>query len=147
MPRLHSFAISTSAVFAGAGRLYSGGQRPLTLAATSCFGSWLTDCRPSVGATSMPKPDACLIVQKFPEQAGRNAITLRRTNTRLRPGTVLGREWNGRMHRVAVLTDAFSWNGNSYSSLSQVAFAITGTRWNGPRFFGLRDKLAKGLPA
>jgi len=51
------------------------------------------------------------------------------------------------MHRVAVLTDGFAWNGKSYSSLSQVAFAITGTRWNGPRFFGLRDKQAKGSPA
>jgi hypothetical protein len=47
------------------------------------------------------------------------------------------------MHRVAVLVDGFAWNGNTYSSLSQVAFAITGTRWNGPRFFGLRDKPSK----
>jgi Protein of unknown function (DUF2924) len=56
---------------------------------------------------------------------------------------VLGREWNGQMHRVAALADGFAWNGNTYSSLSQIAFAITGTRWNGPRFFGLRDKPAK----
>jgi Protein of unknown function (DUF2924) len=82
-----------------------------------------------------------------PEQAGRSAVALRRTTTELRPGTVLGREWNGQMHRVAVVTDGFAWNGKSYSSLSQVAFAITGTRWNGPRFFGLRDKPAKGSPA
>ena len=51
------------------------------------------------------------------------------------------------MHRVAVLADGFAWNGKTYSSLSQVAFAITGTRWNGPRFFGLRDKPAKGVSA
>ena len=44
------------------------------------------------------------------------------------------------MHRVAVLTGGFAWNGNTYQSLSKVAFAITGTRWNGPRFFGLRDR-------
>ena len=62
----------------------------------------------------------------------------------LRPGTVLGREWNGRMQRVAVLAGGFAWNGKTYPSLSQVAFAITGTRWNGPRFFGLRDKAQKG---
>jgi hypothetical protein len=55
-------------------------------------------------------------------------------------GTILGREWNGRMHRVAVLADSFAWNGKTYASLSKVAFAITGTYWNGPRFFGLRDK-------
>ena len=43
------------------------------------------------------------------------------------------------MHRVAVLADGFAWNGKTYPSLSKVALAITGTRWNGPRFFGLRD--------
>ena len=53
---------------------------------------------------------------------------------------MLGREWNGQMHRIAVLADGFAWNGNTYPSLSQVACAITGTRWNGPCFFGLRDK-------
>jgi len=79
-----------------------------------------------------------------PEQAGQNAVALCRTNRELRPGSMLGREWNGRMHRVAVRADGFAWNGNTYCSLSQIAFAITGTRWNGPRFFGLRDKPAKG---
>lgn len=57
-------------------------------------------------------------------------------------GTILSREWNGRMHRVAVLAGGFAWNGKTYLSLSKVAFEITGTRWNGPRFFGLRDKPA-----
>jgi hypothetical protein len=47
------------------------------------------------------------------------------------------------MQRVAVIADGFAWNGKTYPSLSQVAFAITGTRWNGPRFFGLRDKPEK----
>jgi len=78
-----------------------------------------------------------------PEKAGQNAANLARQIADVRPGTSLGREWNGRLHRVAVLADGFTWNGNTYSSLSQVAFAITGTRWNGPRFFGLRDKPSK----
>jgi hypothetical protein len=39
-----------------------------------------------------------------------------------------------------VMPDGFAWNGQTYVSLSKVAFAITGTKWNGPRFFGLRDK-------
>ena len=47
------------------------------------------------------------------------------------------------MQQVAVLADGFAWNGNTYPSLSKTAFAITGTRWNGPKFFGLRDKPAK----
>jgi Protein of unknown function (DUF2924) len=78
-----------------------------------------------------------------PEKAGQNAATLVQPIVDVRPGTSFGREWNGRMHRVMVLADGFAWNGKTYSSLSQVAFAITGTRWNGPRFFGLRDKPSK----
>lgn len=53
-------------------------------------------------------------------------------------GTILMREWNGEPHRVMVLDDGFAFAGKSYESLSKVAFAITGTNWNGPRFFGLR---------
>ena len=63
----------------------------------------------------------------------------------LRPGTVLVREWDGTAQRVMVLADGFAWNGGTYASLSKVARAITGTRWNGPRFFGLRDQ--KGAKA
>ena len=64
-----------------------------------------------------------------PEQAGQRAVDMGRRNAELKPGTMLGREWNGRMHRVAVLAGGFAWNGKTYSSLSKVAFAITGTRW------------------
>ena len=60
--------------------------------------------------------------------------------TELTPGTVLTREWDRRSQRVMVMADGFAWNGQTYDSLSKVAFAITGTRWNGPRFFGLREK-------
>jgi len=75
-----------------------------------------------------------------PEKAGQNAANLVPLIADVRPGTSLSREWNGHMQRVTVLAEGFAWNGKTYSSLSQVAFAITGTRWNGPRFFGLRDK-------
>jgi Protein of unknown function (DUF2924) len=77
-----------------------------------------------------------------PETAGQRAVCRRRAE--LRPGTVLAREWNGHMQRVAVLADGFAWNGKTFLSLSGVALAITGTRWNGPKFFGMRDKLSKG---
>jgi hypothetical protein len=60
--------------------------------------------------------------------------------TELSPGTVLVREWDRQSHRVMVMANGFAWSGQTYDSLSKVAFAITGTRWNGPRFFGLRDK-------
>jgi hypothetical protein len=75
-----------------------------------------------------------------PEAAGKRAVDGSRMTADVRPGTILAREWNGRMHRVAALAEGFAWNGKTYPSLSKVAFAITGTRWNGPRFFGLRDK-------
>jgi hypothetical protein len=60
--------------------------------------------------------------------------------TKLAPGTVLIREWDRQSQRVMVLANGFAWNGQTFDSLSKVAFAITGTKWNGPRFFGLRDK-------
>lgn len=62
------------------------------------------------------------------------------TGRALRPGTVLMREWQGVPQRVMVLADGFAWKDKVHRSLSEVAFAITGTRWNGPRFFGLRDR-------
>jgi hypothetical protein len=68
--------------------------------------------------------------------------SLDRKRTDLTPGTVLVREWDRQSYRVMVLADGFAWNGQTYDSLTKVAFAITGTRWNGPRFFGLRDKQA-----
>jgi hypothetical protein len=76
-----------------------------------------------------------------PERAGQEAVAVEHRTHSIRPGTILGREWHGQMHRVAVLADGFAWGGKTYPSLSQVALAITGTRWNGPRFFGLRDRL------
>jgi hypothetical protein len=66
--------------------------------------------------------------------------SLDQKRTALTPGTVLVREWDRQSQRVMVMADGFSWNGQTYDSLSKVAFAITGTKWNGPRFFGLRDK-------
>jgi hypothetical protein len=78
-----------------------------------------------------------------PQAAGERAVDIGQTAANVRPGTILAREWTGRMHRVAVMADGFAWNGKTYSSLSKIAFAITGTRWNGPRFFGLREKVKR----
>ena len=62
-----------------------------------------------------------------------------RAPTMGRPGTILVREWQGTTHHVTVVADGFIWNGGSHSSLSGIARAITGTKWSGPRFFGLRE--------
>ena len=78
-----------------------------------------------------------------PEAIGKQAVEASQAKVAVRPGTILAREWNGRMQRVTVLAEGFAWNGQTYPSLSKIAHAITGTRWNGPRFFGLRDQAAK----
>jgi len=61
-----------------------------------------------------------------------------------RPGTRLVREWQGRVHEVVVLDEGFLWSGKRHGSLSEIARAITGTRWSGPRFFGLTGPAQKG---
>jgi hypothetical protein len=77
---------------------------------------------------------------------GRLVADLNRSRTELRPGTLLTREWDGHLQRVMVLADGFSWNGETYRSLSKVAFAMTGTRWSGPRFFGLDQPPSERRP-
>jgi hypothetical protein len=63
---------------------------------------------------------------------------------RIKPGSELVRTWNRRTYRVVVMEKGFAWGGRTYSSLSEIAFEITGTKWNGPRFFGLRSGAAGG---
>jgi hypothetical protein len=65
-------------------------------------------------------------------------IASTREGVDLRAGALLVREWKGELQRVTVMEKGFAWNGKSYSSLSQIAKAMTGTAWNGHRFFGLR---------
>jgi hypothetical protein len=65
---------------------------------------------------------------------------------RIKPGAVLVREWKGQSHRVTVLQDGFAYQDKAYASLSEIARAITGARWNGPRFFGLRENGQESQP-
>jgi hypothetical protein len=57
---------------------------------------------------------------------------------------VLVREHGAELHRVTVMSAGYEWQGQTFKSLSEVARAITGTRWNGPRFFGLRSGTGRG---
>src|SRR6266480_2237807 len=68
-------------------------------------------------------------------------------NRRLKTGTVLVREYNGERHVVTVVPGGFLWRETTFSSLSVIAQAITGTKWNGPRFFGLRVPNPKNADA
>jgi hypothetical protein len=58
---------------------------------------------------------------------------------RIKPGSELVRTWKGQTHRVTVMAAGFVRNGKTFASLSEIASEITGTKWNGPRFFGLRS--------
>jgi len=60
-------------------------------------------------------------------------------NSTFQPGSTLIREWQGVRHEVEVRSDGYVWHGQKHASLSKVARLITGVRWNGPRFFGLRE--------
>ncbi len=59
---------------------------------------------------------------------------------RIKRGSILVRNWKKKTYRVTVMADGFAYEGVTYSNLSEIAVLITGTRWNGPRFFGLRTK-------
>ena len=62
---------------------------------------------------------------------------------RIKPGSELVRTWKGKTHRVMVMADGFAHDGKTFASLSEIASEITGTRWNGPRLFGLRSAANK----
>jgi hypothetical protein len=85
-----------------------------------------------------------IVDKETPESIMAKLVAFDRGQVELKAGTVLSREWNGTTQRAIVVDDGFLWNGARYDSLSAIAFAITGTRWNGPRFFGLRDNTVGG---
>lgn len=62
---------------------------------------------------------------------------------RPKPGTRIVREWQGKLHEVSVLPDGYEYDGRKYNSLSEIARAITGTRWSGPAFFGTKRRAGK----
>ena len=76
--------------------------------------------------------------------AGKSAVDGERIS--LRPGTRLVREWRGTVHQVVVLEYGYEHDGRHYSSLTQVASAITGAHWSGPRFFDLKVRSAPRKP-
>ncbi|GJL94969.1 MAG: hypothetical protein DHS20C05_13740 [Hyphococcus sp.] len=67
------------------------------------------------------------------------SVTLKKPQRQIKPGGRLVREWRGKSYEVYVADDGVFMNGKQYKSLSAVAHSITGAKWNGPRFFGLRS--------
>jgi hypothetical protein len=88
---------------------------------------------------SLSSPSQRLLDQMMKKYAAKpnGKIVLPR---RIKPGSILVREWKGKSHHVMVLADGFAYEGKTFGNLSEIAILITGTRWNGPRFFGLRSK-------
>src|ERR1019366_2272838 len=94
------------------------------------FGDLDNETRPLLDRTATKEPGRAMSAR---------LVSFDQKRTELRPGTILVREWDRQSQRGMVMSDGFAWN--------EVAFAITGTNWNGPRFFGLRskeDRLAMG---
>ena len=82
-------------------------------------------------------------------ETGTDLVKVRKVT--LRPGAKIVRNWNGETHEVAVIENGFVWREQTWTSLSAIAREMTGTRWSGPRFFGLvttsRSRKARGESA
>jgi Protein of unknown function (DUF2924) len=84
------------------------------------------------------KPSTRRMLARVAEETAGGSSPKKPQSRKAETGTILVREWQGNAHRVTVLDDGVSFNGKRYRSLSEVAREITGSRWSGPRFFGLR---------
>lgn len=82
-------------------------------------------------------------LRKQLKRTGKVALT---GEVSLRPGTRLSRDWHGRTYHVLVLEEGFLFEDRHYRSLTQIASAITGAAWSGPRFFGLKQRSAAREP-
>ncbi len=76
---------------------------------------------------------------KLLQIANSNGDSLSKPHSELMTGTKICREWNGTMYEVMVLKDCFEFDGQKFKSLSSIARKITGTRWNGPKFFRFKQ--------
>jgi hypothetical protein len=87
------------------------------------------------------KPETIRRLEALGEQLDGGKIAVRKTRADERPiaGTRLIREWQGVEHTVTVMNDGYEWQGRPYKSLSAIARAIAGSRWNGWVFFGLKN--------
>jgi len=128
------------------GGLSATAMRQLDAAASAAANN-TTKSAPSVSSYSSstsPFPSTSTSTSAFPSnlpsasKAARRRVSSRQVT--LTTGTRLVREWNGRTISVEVVGDGFVWNDAPYRSLSEIARAVTGTRWSGPRFFGIAGR-------
>ena len=86
------------------------------------------------------------LLDRLAEADDPTAVLASLRRRRMKPGTELIRQWAGTAHRVVVTDGGYLYAGQTYPSLSEIARLITGTNWNGPRFFGLRQQKRPGGP-
>jgi Protein of unknown function (DUF2924) len=136
-------AVSISKGFAHDGKACFRACRPIICRGICCLQSSPIGFRPLALAIWITKPSRYLIgpTKDTGTTVSTRLVRFDQKRIELTPGTVLVREWDRQSQRVMVMADGFAWNGQTYDSLSKVAFAITGTKWNGPRFFGMGDKV------
>lgn len=84
------------------------------------------------------KPSTRRLLAEFADGGANRSAVAAPPSRSVQPGAMLVREWRGLSHQVGVLEKGFSFRGKHYRSLSEVAREITGTRWSGPLFFGLK---------
>jgi hypothetical protein len=104
--------------------------------------AWQLQERKFGGLTAAAKRKLRVLARAHQRQ--QRSARLPAASTNLRLGTVISRQWRGAQHVVTVLADGFKYRDKVYGSLSHVAREITGTRWNGPAFFGLRKRHGRG---
>jgi hypothetical protein len=93
------------------------------------------------------KPCALAELRRIAKALERNrASTVPIARPRIKTGTRLFREWRGHTHEVFVTESGYEYRGTDYRSLSEIARKITGTRWSGPAFFGLKKASSSGAP-
>ena len=90
------------------------------------------------------KPSVRRLLERASEDACERRTLRTRPVTRASAGTVLIRDWQGKSHHVTVLERGVTYRKKNYRSLSQVARVITGCRWSGPLFFGLKGRAKEG---
>lgn len=89
---------------------------------------------------------ALRMFERLRRHDGSNADLLPKRTRSMKPGSKLIRDWGGATYTVLVLDHGFEWQGETYRSLTQIAQAITGAHWSGPRFFGLTESIKSPSP-
>jgi len=89
------------------------------------------------------KPSTCKRLRRLAEEFAISSNSLPAPSLRMKAGTRIVREWQGQLHEVSVLDSGFEYLGQRFRSLSEIARQVTGTRWSGPLFFGLKKRSEK----